>query len=158
MLLSTLTSTIFSLVVGGQAATKKPSMIIYQPDEIRAEALGCYGHPVSKTPNFDAFAEQGTRFDQAHVSYTVCSQSRVAFMTGWPTHVGGHRSLWALLHDWEPHEAPGSVRFSPVPGLAGSAVCGTDFGSGGSSFCSEIQTKFNKKTMFDPISSQMIPT
>ena len=37
------------------------------------------------------------------MSYTVCSQSRVAFMTGWPTHVRGHRTLWALLHDWEPN-------------------------------------------------------
>lgn len=70
---------------------------------MRAESLGCYGHPISKTPNFDAFAKEGTRFDQAHVSYTVCSQSRVAFMTAWPTHVRGHRTLWSLLHDWEPN-------------------------------------------------------
>ena len=24
-------------------------------------------------------------------------------MTGWPTHVRGHRTLWSLLHDWEPN-------------------------------------------------------
>ena len=58
---------------------------------------------MSKTPNFDAFAAKSTRFDQAHVSYTVCSQSRVSFMTAWPTHVRGHRTLWSLLHDWEPN-------------------------------------------------------
>ena len=66
-------------------------------------AAGCYGHPISQTPNFDSFAASATRFAQAHVSYTVCSQSRVAFATGWPTHVAGHRSLWALLHKWEPN-------------------------------------------------------
>ena len=85
------------------AGAKTHNFILFQPDEMRAESLGCYGHPVSKTPNFDAFAKTGTRFDQAHVSYTVCSQSRVAFVTGWPTHVRGHRSLWSLLHDWEPN-------------------------------------------------------
>ena len=65
-------------------ALNRQNFIFFQPDEMRAESLGCYGHPTSKTPNFDAFAASGTRFDQAHVSYTVCSQSRVAFMTGWP--------------------------------------------------------------------------
>jgi arylsulfatase A-like enzyme len=70
---------------------------------MRAESLGCYGHPITKTPNFDKFAKEATRFDQAHVSYTVCSQSRVSFATGWPTHVRGHRSLWSLLHDDEPN-------------------------------------------------------
>jgi arylsulfatase A-like enzyme len=79
------------------------NVILFQPDEMRAESLGCYGHPLVKTPNFDQFAKEGTRFDQAHVSYTVCSQSRVSFVTGWPTHVRGHRSLWALLHDDEPN-------------------------------------------------------
>ena len=82
---------------------KRQNFVFFQPDEMRAESVGCYGHPVVKTPNFDAFAAEGTRFDQAHVSYTVCSQSRVAFMTGWPTHVRGHRTLWSLLHDWEPN-------------------------------------------------------
>jgi len=85
------------------AAPAGKNFIFFQPDEMRAESLGCYGHPVAQTPNFDAFAKQGTRFDQAHVSYTVCSQSRVAFITGWPTHVRGHRSLWSLLHEWEPN-------------------------------------------------------
>lgn len=79
------------------------NFIFFQPDEMRAESLGCYGHPVSKTPNFDAFAARATRFDQAHVSYTVCTQSRASFMTAWPTHVRGHRSLWSLLHPDEPN-------------------------------------------------------
>jgi arylsulfatase A-like enzyme len=79
------------------------NFIFYQPDEMRAESLGCYGNKITKTPNFDAFAKTATRFQQAHVSYTVCTQSRVAFMTGWPTHVRGHRTLWSLLHDWEPN-------------------------------------------------------
>ena len=81
----------------------RPQFYIHQPDELRADALGAYGNTISKTPNFDKFAQQATVFEQAHTSYTVCTQSRVAFMTGWPTHVRGHRTLWSLLHDWEPN-------------------------------------------------------
>ena len=97
-----LSALIISLVSGQQNNDNK-NFIFYQPDEMRAESLGCYGNKISKTPNFDKFAESGTRFNHAHVSYTVCTQSRVAFMTGWPTHVRGHRTLWNLLHDWEPN-------------------------------------------------------
>ena len=81
----------------------KPNFILFQPDELRAESLGCYGHPTSITPNYDRFARQATRFEQAHTSHTVCSQSRAAFMTGWPTHVHGHRTLSYLLHGSEPN-------------------------------------------------------
>ena len=94
--------TIFAIAAVTVKATPS-NFIFFQPDEMRAESLGCYGHPVSKTPNFDKFAADAVRFDQAHVSYTVCTQSRVSFMTAWPTHVRGHRSLWSLLHDWEPN-------------------------------------------------------
>ena len=91
------------LFLAVSTAARRQNFVFFQPDEMRAESLGCYGHPTSQTPNFDAFAAQGTRFDQAHVSYTVCSQSRASFMTGWPTHVRGHRTLWSLLHEWEPN-------------------------------------------------------
>jgi len=101
-LLAVAFAAVLHAVLGGQDP-KRPNFIFFQPDEMRAESLGCYGHPIVQTPNLDAFAKESTRFDQAHVSYTVCSQSRVAFMTGWPTHVAGHRSLWALLHEWEPN-------------------------------------------------------
>ena len=86
----------------------KPNFVIFQPDEMRAESIGCYQRSdeniFNHTPNFDNFANtDAVLFEQVHTSYTVCSQSRVAFMTGWPTHVRGHRSLWSLLHKWEPN-------------------------------------------------------
>jgi len=50
----------------------KPSIILFQPDELRAESLGYNtGHPTSLTPNHDRFARQATRFEQAHTSHTV---------------------------------------------------------------------------------------
>ena len=36
-------------------ANQKPlNFIFFQPDEMRAESLGCYGHPLIKTPNLVA--------------------------------------------------------------------------------------------------------
>jgi len=79
-----------------------PNFIFFVPDELRADVLGCYGG-AAKTPNFDRLAKSGVRFEQTHVSNPVCAQSRAAFMTGWPTHVAGHRTLNSLLHKDEPN-------------------------------------------------------
>ena len=35
-----------------QRARTNQNFVFFQPDEMRAESLGCYGHPVSQTPNF----------------------------------------------------------------------------------------------------------
>ncbi|MBT3285817.1 MAG: sulfatase-like hydrolase/transferase [Victivallales bacterium] len=83
---------------------KKPlNFILFNPDEMRAESLGCYGHPVAQTPHIDRLAAEGVRFDQCHVQHTVCSPSRCSFMTGWYPHVSGHRTLWHLLRPHEPN-------------------------------------------------------
>lgn len=79
------------------------NFIVFQPDELRAESVGCYGHPLAPTPNIDALAAQGTRFAQCHVQHVVCSPSRCSMMTGWYPHVRGHRTLWHLLRPDEPN-------------------------------------------------------
>jgi choline-sulfatase len=79
------------------------NFIFFMPDELRAESVGCYGHLQVQTPNMDALARQGTRFDQCHVQNTVCSPSRCSMMTGWYPHVSGHRTLWHLLRPHEPN-------------------------------------------------------
>ena len=80
-------------------AARKPSFIWFNPDEMRAESA--YVEVVM--PNLDRLAAGGVRFKQCHTSHTTCSQSRASFMTGWPTHVSGHRSLWSLVRDSEPN-------------------------------------------------------
>lgn len=83
------------------------NFIYFNPDEMRADALGCYGHPLVKTPNIDAFAVDAVRFEQCHVQHPVCTPSRASFMTGWYPHVAGHRTLW---HTLRPHE-PNTLRY-----------------------------------------------
>ncbi len=79
------------------------NIVLFNPDEMRAESLGCYGNPVAHTPHLDRLAVDGVRFDQCHVQHTVCSPSRCSFMTGLYPHVNGHRTLWHLLRPHEPN-------------------------------------------------------
>ncbi len=73
------------------------NIIYFNPDELRADCLGCYGHPMVKTPAMDRLASKGVLFENAFVQHTVCSPSRCSFLTGQYAHTRGHRSLWHLL-------------------------------------------------------------
>jgi len=44
--------------------------------------VGCYGHPLVKTPNVDKLANKGIRFKHAYSNYAVCGPSRGSFLTG----------------------------------------------------------------------------
>jgi choline-sulfatase len=79
------------------------NIIYFNPDQLRADLLGCYGDPLVQTPNFDRLAREGVRFDQCHVQHTVCTPSRCSFTTGWYPHVRGHRTLWHTLQPDEPN-------------------------------------------------------
>ena len=79
------------------------NFVLFNPEELRAESVGCYGHPLAPTPNMDRLAAEGVRFDQCFVQHTVCSPSRCSFMTGWYPHVRGHRTLWHMLRPDEPN-------------------------------------------------------
>jgi len=86
-----------------KSTAKRPNIIIFMPDEMRADSLGCYGNVVSKTPNFDRLAREGTLFANCHVQFPVCGASRCSMMTGWPASVRGHRSLYYFLRPNEPN-------------------------------------------------------
>lgn len=79
------------------------NFIFFMPDELRAESVGCYGHPLAPTPNIDRLAGEGTRFAQCHIQHPVCTPSRCSMMTGWYPHVRGHRTLWHMLRPDEPN-------------------------------------------------------
>lgn len=60
---------------------KQPNFILFITDQHRADHLGCYGHPVLKTPNIDAIAARGVRFDNFYVTSPVCMPNRASLMT-----------------------------------------------------------------------------
>lgn len=66
-------------------AKKRPqpdkNILFIAVDDLRPD-LGCYRHPVVKTPNIDRLAERGLVFDRAYCQQAVCSPSRTSVMTG----------------------------------------------------------------------------
>lgn len=62
--------------------TSKPNFLFIITDQQRGDYLGCYGHPVLKTPNIDSIAANGTRFDRFYVANPVCQPNRATLMTG----------------------------------------------------------------------------
>lgn len=68
--------------------------ILLFPDELRAESLGCYGHPLVRTPNIDALAAEGTLFEQNYTTNPVCGPARANLSCGWYPHVDGRRTFY----------------------------------------------------------------
>lgn len=81
---------------------KKPNIIIFNPDEMRADAMAHLGNPAAVTPNLDRFAqEDAVSFANAYCQNPVCVPSRCSFFTGLYPHVHGHRTMSYLLHPGE---------------------------------------------------------
>ncbi len=61
-------------------------------DQLRWDYLSCYGHPHLHTPNFDAVAEMGVRFDRCYIQSPLCGPSRMSTYTG--RYVHSHGATW----------------------------------------------------------------
>lgn len=73
----------------GDTMTNK-NVLIVMVDEMAAQAVGCYGHPVVKTPNIDRLAKRGVRFTNAYSTSPICMPTRAAFATGRYPHQTGY--------------------------------------------------------------------
>ena len=67
----------------------QPNIVLFLTDQLRADALGCYGNQICETPNIDRLAEQGVVFNIAYTTSPVCSASRASLMTGLYPHNHG---------------------------------------------------------------------
>lgn len=81
---------------------KRPNIIIFNPDQMRADALHHLGNPASITPHMDAMAKEGVSFENAFCQNPVCTPSRCSFMSGWYPHVRGHRTMHNMMKRDEP--------------------------------------------------------
>ncbi|MDZ4286970.1 MAG: sulfatase-like hydrolase/transferase [Prosthecobacter sp.] len=62
--------------------TEPPNIVLVMADDQGWGDMAYNGHPHLKTPNFDALAKEGVRFDQFHAAAPVCSPTRASVMTG----------------------------------------------------------------------------
>ena len=70
------------LAVKFLSSAEKPNIVFFFTDDQTSSVLGCYGHPLVKTPNIDRLAKEGTRFANAFVSQSICWVSRTTILTG----------------------------------------------------------------------------
>ena len=67
------------------AANRKPNLILFLPDQQRADTLACYGGVKVHAPNLNKLASESVVFERTYVTHPVCTPSRSSLMTGtWP--------------------------------------------------------------------------
>lgn len=76
-----------------------PSIILVTVDTLRADRLGCYGHPGAGTPMIDRLAAEGQRFEQVVATTPLTLPSHASLLTGRipPAHGVRHNALFRLL-------------------------------------------------------------
>ena len=107
----------------------KPNILLITCDELRADALSCYGGRAIATPNLDALASSGTQFNRAYCNSPWCLPSRCSLATGLYPHNNGSYSnfrdvpldpaipnIYTLLGEAGYHTAHiGKCHYAPVP-------------------------------------------
>lgn len=58
------------------------NIIFYFSDQQRYDTCGCFGQPLNITPNLDALAVEGVKFDNTFSPQPVCGPCRALFQTG----------------------------------------------------------------------------
>ena len=64
------------------ASGRKPNIVLCMADDQGWGDMAYNGHPVLKTPHFDAMAAEALRFDRFYAAAPVCSPTRGSVMTG----------------------------------------------------------------------------
>ena len=88
----------FSLPQSIMAVEKQPNIVVFIADDAGMD-FGCYGNPYIHTPNIDALAAQGVRFENAFVTAPQSSPSRTSMLSGYYAHTIGTEDLHASLPD-----------------------------------------------------------
>ena len=105
------------------APAKVKNILLIVSDDLKADALACYGSKVADTPNIDQLAREGTLFQNAYCQGTVCRPSRASFMRG--RHQGGKEITWGEHFQKNGYSSTrvGKIFHMRVPG---DIIAGTD--------------------------------
>ncbi|MCK5702173.1 MAG: sulfatase-like hydrolase/transferase, partial [Cyclobacteriaceae bacterium] len=76
----------------GQIEKIKPNILLIVSED-NGPDLGCYGNTNVYTPNLDRLSAEGVQFNNAFVTYSVCSPSRSTIFTGLYPHQNGQIGL-----------------------------------------------------------------
>jgi arylsulfatase A-like enzyme len=82
-------------------AGDKPNIVLVMADDQGWGQTGYYNHPILKTPNLDAMASSGLRFDRFYAAGPVCSPTRASVLTGRTHNRTGVQSHGYALHRQE---------------------------------------------------------
>ncbi len=93
------------------AEKKRPNIVLIVGDDHGRGDLGCYGHPVVKTPNIDQLAAESVRFTHAFCTTASCSASRSVILSGLYNHANGQ---YGLQHSYHHFASFDTVRGLPV--------------------------------------------
>lgn len=71
-------------LLAGLAAQRqqRPNIVLLVADDLRPDALGCYGNRIVQTPYLDRLSRDGATFTRASCAHPLCSPSRAEVMTG----------------------------------------------------------------------------
>ena len=68
---------------------RRPNIVLLMSDQHRADAMGCEGHAVVRTPALDAIAAHGCRFTRAYTTSPLCMPARASLAVGRYNHNHG---------------------------------------------------------------------
>src|SRR5229473_5917698 len=107
-----------------------PNVVVITIDTLRPDHLGCYGYKQIRTPNIDALATDGIRFERAYTSVPVTLPSHTAIFTGtYPIYSGMHDFAANKLNPTQPTLASVLKEHGYVTGaVIASAVLDSRFG------------------------------
>ncbi len=82
-----------------EAAKNRPNILFLFSDQHNARCLSCAGHPEVQTPHLDRLASEGVRFTNAYVQNTICTPSRMSYLSGTYPSTHGYYGLYGKEPD-----------------------------------------------------------
>ena len=79
----------FEIIPNAGVMRMKRQIVWLMTDTTRYDMLGCYGFGEMRTPNLDALAREGVRFERAYSAQPVCGPARSTLFTGLFPHENG---------------------------------------------------------------------
>jgi len=105
-----------------QVDKPRPNFIVFLTDDQGYGDLGCYGHPLLKTPNIDRFSTEGMKFTDCHAACPVCSPSRSGILTGRTPYRNGVYT-WIPANSEKPYLRESEITIAELLRRDGYSTC-----------------------------------